>query len=87
MQLHVVPIAKPGWTSTSSSATRTSSRRWRICTRPSVQTNPNMLFGIAFCEASGPALVRWVGNDTEMIEAGEDERPCHRERVTPSSSS
>lgn len=33
-----------------------------------VQTNPAMKFGIAFCEASGPALVRWVGNDEEMIE-------------------
>lgn len=32
-----------------------------------VQTNPNMKFGVAFCEASGPALVRWVGNDEEMI--------------------
>jgi uncharacterized protein len=33
-----------------------------------VQTNPAMRFGIAFCEASGPALVRWVGNDEELIE-------------------
>jgi adenosine/AMP kinase len=27
-----------------------------------VQTVPQMSFGIAFCEASGPALVRWSGN-------------------------
>ena len=33
-----------------------------------VQTNPNMKFGIAFCEASGPSLVRFVGNDQHLIE-------------------
>jgi len=33
-----------------------------------VQTNPSMKFGLGFCEASGPALVRWIGNDTSLIE-------------------
>ncbi len=33
-----------------------------------VQTNPAMKFGVAFCEASGPALVRFVGNDQKLIE-------------------
>ena len=33
-----------------------------------VQTNPSMKFGIAFCEASGPSLVRYVGNDHALIE-------------------
>jgi len=33
-----------------------------------VQTNPSMKFGIAFCEASGPSLVRYVGNDQALIE-------------------
>jgi len=33
-----------------------------------VQTNGGMKFGIAFCESSGPALVRWSGNDAAMIE-------------------
>jgi adenosine/AMP kinase len=33
-----------------------------------VQTNPQMKFGIAFCEASGPALVRWIGNDPGLTE-------------------
>ncbi len=28
-----------------------------------VQTVPSMKFGLAFCEASGKALVRWAGND------------------------
>lgn len=33
-----------------------------------VQTNPAMKFGIGFCESSGPALVRWSGNDLALIE-------------------
>jgi uncharacterized protein len=33
-----------------------------------VQTVPGMKFGIAFCESSGPALVRWAGNDAKLIE-------------------
>jgi len=33
-----------------------------------VQTVPGMKFGIAFCESSGPALVRYAGNDPGLIE-------------------
>jgi adenosine/AMP kinase len=33
-----------------------------------VQTNPAIRFGVAFCEASGPTLVRYVGNDEELIQ-------------------
>ena len=33
-----------------------------------VQTVPSMKFGIAFCESSGPALVRYAGNDQKLIE-------------------
>lgn len=33
-----------------------------------VQTAPAMKFGIAFCESSGPALVRYVGNDQKLID-------------------
>ena len=29
---------------------------------------PGIQFGLAFCEASGPALVRWSGTDTELID-------------------
>jgi adenosine/AMP kinase len=29
---------------------------------------PKIKFGLAFCESSGPALVRWSGTDPEMIE-------------------
>jgi adenosine/AMP kinase len=33
-----------------------------------VQTNPQMKFGVGFCESSGPALVRCTGNDPALIE-------------------
>lgn len=33
-----------------------------------VTTNPAMKFGLAFCESSGPALVRFTGNDDRLIE-------------------
>lgn len=33
-----------------------------------VQTNSQMKFGLGFCESSGPALVRWSGNDAGLIE-------------------
>ena len=32
-----------------------------------VQTNPGMKFGVAFCEASGPCLVRSAGNDEDLV--------------------
>lgn len=33
-----------------------------------VTTAPQMKFGLAFCEASGPALVRLSGNDETLVE-------------------
>ncbi|HET7377140.1 MAG TPA: adenosine-specific kinase, partial [Anaerolineae bacterium] len=33
-----------------------------------VQTVPGIKFGLAFCEASGPSLVRASGTDRELIE-------------------
>ena len=33
-----------------------------------VQTSSLMKFGLGFCESSGPALVRWTGNDPKLIE-------------------
>lgn len=33
-----------------------------------INTNPNIKFGIAFNEASGKRLIRYDGNDQEMIE-------------------
>ena len=33
-----------------------------------VSSVPGIKFGLAFCEASGPALVRWTGTDDDMVE-------------------
>lgn len=33
-----------------------------------VNAVPKIKFGLAFCESSGPALVRWSGTDEQMIE-------------------
>jgi adenosine/AMP kinase len=33
-----------------------------------VGTVPGIQFGLAFCESSGPCLVRWTGTDRELIE-------------------
>ncbi|HEV8190221.1 MAG TPA: adenosine-specific kinase [Ktedonobacterales bacterium] len=33
-----------------------------------VGTVPGIQFGLAFCESSGPALVRWSGTDDELTE-------------------
>jgi len=33
-----------------------------------VQTVPGIKFGIGFCESSGPALVRYAGNDPGLID-------------------
>ncbi len=33
-----------------------------------VSTTSSIKFGLAFCESSGPALVRFIGNDENLIE-------------------
>jgi len=33
-----------------------------------VQSSPTLRFGLAFCEASGPRLVRRSGNDPDLVE-------------------
>jgi adenosine/AMP kinase len=33
-----------------------------------ISSVPGIKFGLAFCEASGDCLIRWSGNDDEMIE-------------------
>lgn len=37
-----------------------------------VQTVPEIKFGIGFCESSGPALVRWAGNDLNLIRLAQE---------------
>ncbi|MVU75972.1 hypothetical protein GPX89_01790 [Nocardia sp. ET3-3] len=31
-------------------------------------TSPHLRFGLAFCEASGPRLIRYSGNDDDLVE-------------------
>ena len=33
-----------------------------------VTTAPQLKFGLAFCESSGPSLVRYSGNDADLVE-------------------
>lgn len=33
-----------------------------------ISASPFIKFGLAFCESSGPCLVRWTGNDHDLIE-------------------
>src|SRR5690242_17208657 len=33
-----------------------------------VGSSPHLRFGVAFCEASGPRLVRRAGNDDDLVE-------------------
>jgi uncharacterized protein len=37
-----------------------------------VQAVPEIKFGIGFCESSGPALVRWTGNDLNLIRLAQE---------------
>jgi len=37
-----------------------------------VSTVPGIKFGLAFCESSGPALVRWSGTDEELIKLAQE---------------
>jgi adenosine/AMP kinase len=39
-----------------------------------VSTNSHMKFGLAFCESSGPALVRFAGNDEKLVGIAKKER-------------
>lgn len=37
-----------------------------------VSSVPNVHFGLAFCEASGPCLIRYEGNDEALMDAAKD---------------
>ena len=41
---------------------------------------PHLRFGVAFCEASGPCLVRRSGNDDHLVDAGRPQRGDDRRR-------
>lgn len=67
MQIHCVPIEKPETTNLilgQSHFIKTVEDLHEAI----VQTAPHLRFGIAFCESSGPALVRRTGNDADLID-------------------
>lgn len=37
-----------------------------------VSSVPGIKFGLAFCEASGPSLVRWAGTDEALVELAKE---------------
>lgn len=37
-----------------------------------VQTVPDIKFGLAFCEASGPCLIRYTGTDDKLVKLAKD---------------
>ena len=65
MELKIVNIERPDDTNVIIGQThfiKTVEDIYEAC----VNTNPNMKFGIGFCEASGDCLVRFDGNDEEL---------------------
>ena len=68
MQLQVVPIVKPDDTNV------VVGQAHFIKTVEDLHealagVGPQVRFGVAFCEASGPCLVRRTGNDAELVDA------------------
>ena len=67
MEFHTVPIDKPEATNLILGQSHFIKTVEDIH-EAIVQTAPQMKFGLGFCESSGPALVRWTGNDDTLIE-------------------
>jgi hypothetical protein len=66
MDVHVVPITKPEAVNVILGQSHFIKTVEDIH-EAIVQTNPHMKFGLGFCEASGPCLVRFSGNDDALI--------------------
>jgi adenosine/AMP kinase len=67
MELKVVKIEKPddvNFILGQSHFIKTVEDIHEVC----VTAVPGIRFGLAFCESSGEALVRWTGNDEAMVE-------------------
>lgn len=67
MELKVVPIEKPeevNFILGQSHFIKTVEDLYEAL----VTTVPGIKFGLAFCESSGAALVRWTGNDEALVE-------------------
>ena len=71
MEVQVIPIHNPDEVNIilgQSHFIKTVEDIYEAC----VQAVPNIQFGLAFCEASGPRLVRYAGTDDDMIELARD---------------
>jgi adenosine/AMP kinase len=67
MELHAVPIDKPedlNFILGQAHFIKTIEDLYEAL----VGTSPHLKFGIAFCESSGPRLIRRAGNDDELID-------------------
>lgn len=67
MELHIVPIEKPEEVNLILGQSHFIKTVEDIH-EALVGAVPGIHFGLAFCESSGPALVRWSGTDEEMVE-------------------
>lgn len=67
MELHTVPVDKPDDVNVilaQSHFIKTVEDVYEAL----AGTSPHLRFGLAFCESSGPCLVRRAGNDEELVE-------------------
>lgn len=67
MELHIVPIEKPEEVNLILGQSHFIKTVEDIH-EALVGAVPGIHFGLAFCESSGPALVRWSGTDDELVE-------------------
>ncbi len=67
MELHIVPIDKPDDLNVIVGQSHFI-KTVEDVHEALVGVSPHLRFGIAFCEASGPRLVRRSGNDDELVE-------------------
>ncbi len=72
MQIHAVPLSLPAETNVvvgQAHFIKTAPDLAEIVTT----TVPQARFGLAFCEASGPCLIRTEGNDPELVAAAAEQ--------------
>ena len=67
MELHIVPIDKPDDLNVIVGQSHFI-KTVEDVHEALIGVSPHLRFGIAFCEASGPRLVRRSGNDDELVE-------------------
>lgn len=71
MEMHVVPIEKPQDLNVIIGQAHFV-KTVEDLHETLVGSSPHLRFGVAFCEASGAALVRWTGTDDELCRLARD---------------